>query len=81
MSAWDTICEPFIEERLDDLEEFDYFEFADLFEDKEQASVNLYYIKILDSIIKHKSELANHCRALKKEFTVSLLYFSFRNVI
>jgi hypothetical protein len=81
MTAWDLACEPFIKERLEDLEEFDYFDFAAYLNDEEQHRINLYYVKTLDTLIKYKSELTSHCKAKKEEFTVSSLYFVLRHML
>jgi hypothetical protein len=72
MSTWQLICEPFIEKKLDDLEEFECSDVVNLFEAETQTTIDLYYTKILDEIIRSNSDLANHCRSKKKEFTVSL---------
>lgn len=72
MSSWDFICETFIEEKLESLEEFSYFDFVELFDDKSRAKVDLYYIKVLDRIIRSKSSLGRYCHDQKKEFTVRL---------
>jgi hypothetical protein len=69
MSTWQLTCEPFIEEKL---EKFEYFDAVNLLEVETQTTIDLYYTKILDEIICSNSDLANHCRSKKKEFTVSL---------
>lgn len=43
MSTWNLICEKFIEEKLQDLEEFSSFDFVELFDDKNKARIDLFF--------------------------------------
>jgi hypothetical protein len=75
MSSWNLICEKFIEEKLQDLEEFSYFDFVELFDDKNKATIDLFYIKVLDEIIKSAPSLKKLCSTQKKDFTVIIQPF------
>lgn len=57
-----------IKEKLQDLEEISYFDFVKLFDDKNKAKVDLFYIKVLDEIVKGAPSLKKIMLYSEKEF-------------